>query len=150
MWLLTRSLHPRSKGARKSFSLCPSKKKKLGKNSNFKTNPCCHDPQSTTCRICSTAAQQDHGYKSSGLVSHTVGKKWQPYYFHPTSGRCTCSTVLTMRANHDCAHNKNDPHTYQKLLPEHGDGRTGEGGGRMCCDRAYIARTRMAAVAVLG
>ena len=37
------------------------------------------------------------------------------------------------RSRLSCAHNKNDLRTCQKmLLPEHGDGRTGEGGGRMC------------------
>ena len=45
------------------------------------------------------------------LVSRTVGKKCQPHYIHPTSGRSTCSTVLTMRADHDrLVRNKNDLH----------------------------------------
>ena len=56
-----------------------------------------------------------------------------PYYIHPTSGRSTCSTVLTMRADHDCLvrTTKTTFTCQKKLLPEHGDGRTGEGGGRM-------------------
>ena len=89
----------------KAFRCALRKKRRTEKKSNFKPTPAVTIPR--PLHVCSTAAQQDHGHTSGGFVSCTVGKKWQPCYFHPTSGRSTCST---MRADHDCAHNENDLH----------------------------------------